>query len=546
MIDTRPVILDLFCGAGGAAMGYLQAGFRVIGVDAVDQPNYPGEFHLGDANTWPLDGVDAVHASPPCHDHSSLASRTGLDHGTGWMLQHTLDRLEASGLPYVVENVAGAKMPTTITLCGKDFGLGAGGRVLKRHRKFAANFPLVRPVAKCSHPRGELVGGIYGTGGAGQMTRGFKFSKPDAAAAMEIDWMTWREISQAIPPAYTREIGRQLLCHLAGSAKSIVKEIIMDSDPADALAFAELTDEEADQERVALELEMAQDAAEFQVSPTTGALSPAAVEERARVAEAKLAQAELTDYQAAVAELDAGQRSSLAAGEPVAVVDQAQADRVVDAILAAGNVAVLAGGADVPTTAQAIDPAELEDPARVERVSESLVAIVREPEARVKAGDVVRIHRGVRLYEVVQVEVDLARDATDPESTWEETAMARLVPVDPENEHVPGWTNVDLLHVVPPVARLTTVRIAEAEDLADDPVAVAGTGWRPNLPVLRQVGLVSLPGQDVHAFLTPADQEDARPVGCLRIGDSVVVNGVTWRVVYEETEDWEPRLVRVR
>lgn len=218
--DDRPILVDLFCGEGGAGAGYMAAGFRVIGVDIVDRHGYPGEFVKADANAFDFSGADAVAGSPPCHDHSALAGRTGADHGTGWMLDHTIERFESSGLPYVVENVEGAKMPTSIILCGTEFGLGAAGRVLKRHRRFAANFPLTRAgVCACRGRRADgskiRVGGVYGDGGTGQMTRGYKFHPADARVAMGIDWMTRRALSQAIPPAYTQHIGKQLMAHLS-------------------------------------------------------------------------------------------------------------------------------------------------------------------------------------------------------------------------------------------------------------------------------------------------------------------------------------------
>src|SRR6266404_9137838 len=96
---TRPRLLDLFCGAGGAAEGYCRAGFAVTGVDISSQPRYPFTFIQADAMTFPLDGFDAVHASPPCQDHSATRDFGG-DHGTGWMLTATRDRLAASGLPW--------------------------------------------------------------------------------------------------------------------------------------------------------------------------------------------------------------------------------------------------------------------------------------------------------------------------------------------------------------------------------------------------------------------------------------------------------------
>lgn len=105
-----PRLLDLFCGAGGAATGYSRVGFDVAGVDEVEQPNYPFDFHLGDAMTWPPDGFDAIHASPPCHDWSPATGRNRKAEGkkgTAWMLHATIDRLRDLSVPWVVENVEG-------------------------------------------------------------------------------------------------------------------------------------------------------------------------------------------------------------------------------------------------------------------------------------------------------------------------------------------------------------------------------------------------------------------------------------------------------
>lgn len=209
-------------------MGYHRAGFRVIGVDVEPRPDYPFEVIRADATVFDFSGADAVHGSPPCHDHSSLAGRTGADHGTGWMLSHTLDQFEASGLPYVVENVEGARMPTSIILCGSEFGLGSGGYVLKRHRRFAANFPLDRPgVCACrgidARGRKIVVGGVYGHSGnrSDGTGRGYKFTRAEAREAMGIDWMSHSALAQAIPPAYTEYIGRQMLAYIRGESAPV-------------------------------------------------------------------------------------------------------------------------------------------------------------------------------------------------------------------------------------------------------------------------------------------------------------------------------------
>mgnify|MGYP003404335115 FL=1 len=208
-----PRLLDLFCCAGGAAMGYHRAGFDVVGVDIKPQPHYPFEFHRADAMTFPIEGFDAVHASPPCQDHSALKATMPESHGTGWMLAATVARLQASGLPWVVENVEGATMPAdtySIVLCGSSFGLK-----VRRHRRFATNVFVMTP--PCDPRAQGLAADVTGHGTQGREYRRRKAlglpldTQADREAAMGIDWMNRDELAQAIPPAYTELIGAQLL-----------------------------------------------------------------------------------------------------------------------------------------------------------------------------------------------------------------------------------------------------------------------------------------------------------------------------------------------
>jgi DNA (cytosine-5)-methyltransferase 1 len=205
---ARPRLLDLFSGAGGAAVGYHRAGFDVVGVDINPQPRYPFEHHVADAMTFPLDGFDAIHASPPCQEHSTLRGMwNAKDHGTAWMLDATRQRLHAWGGPYVIENVMGADMPDSLMLCGASFGLTVDGYHLRRHRRFQSNVFMIGPGCGCFLP----ALGVYGNGGTGRHARGTKATIAQARAIMDIDWMTTKEISQAIPPAYTQFIGEYLL-----------------------------------------------------------------------------------------------------------------------------------------------------------------------------------------------------------------------------------------------------------------------------------------------------------------------------------------------
>jgi DNA (cytosine-5)-methyltransferase 1 len=218
---VKPRLLDLFCGAGGAGMGYHRAGFDVVGVDIKPQPRYPFEFIQADALdalrivTWQCSDApvalrrsfDAIHASPPCQAHSTLRHRTGGDYPD--LVAATRTRLIRSGLPYVIENVVGAPLLNPIMLCGSSFGLGVEGRQLRRHRLFESNVPIM--ASPCQH-RGEAVG-VYGTGGGGKMTRGYKAKGvAEARIALRTPWMTLAECAQAIPPAYAEHVGHYLMC----------------------------------------------------------------------------------------------------------------------------------------------------------------------------------------------------------------------------------------------------------------------------------------------------------------------------------------------
>lgn len=221
----RPLIIDGFCKAGGAAMGYYRAGFDVLGIDIEPQPNYPFEFVQGDvfsvlpwllANRKPA----AVHLSPPCHDHSALLSLQETGHGTGWMLVAARGLAQCLDVPYVIENVERAVMVNPITLCGSSFGLG-----VRRHRKFETSW-AVGLTPPCNHGSQPAPVDVSGTGARrlGPRTggKGGNSRKPrnlaEAREVMGIDWMTRIELSQAIPPRYTEWLGAQLLSEIGVAA----------------------------------------------------------------------------------------------------------------------------------------------------------------------------------------------------------------------------------------------------------------------------------------------------------------------------------------
>lgn len=221
-MTKRPKLLDLFCKAGGAAAGYHAAGFFVVGIDQHWQPNYPffqRRETLYDEQEhafvcWIRENFDAVHASPPCQAHTDLQRQSKRDYPC--FIEATRRILTRTGLPFVIENVEGAPLINPVKLCGTMF---PELRVL-RHRLFEVNFPLWAPDCK-PHPlvfthdkRKAHYGKLDQNTSFVQVTGGGNCSKANAADAMRIDWMTKEELNEAIPPAYTRFIGRQLLNYI--------------------------------------------------------------------------------------------------------------------------------------------------------------------------------------------------------------------------------------------------------------------------------------------------------------------------------------------
>lgn len=220
----KPRLLDLFCGAGGCSVGYHRAGFDVVGVDLHPQPNYPFEFMRADCRKvmqdfrWIADEFDAVHASPPCQAHSDLQRQSKIEYDD--LVPSAQCWLNATGLPYVIENVEGAPLVDPVVLCGTMF---PGLRVI-RHRLFETNWPLTAP-PHGKHPlvfthdkRKAHYGKLDQDTAFVQVTGGGNASVANKLDAMGIDWMTGREVNQAIPPAYTEWIGGQLIEQLSNVA----------------------------------------------------------------------------------------------------------------------------------------------------------------------------------------------------------------------------------------------------------------------------------------------------------------------------------------
>ncbi len=219
----KPRLLDLFCGAGGAAMGYSQAGFEVVGVDIEPQPNYPFRFIQQDAlatlvNEGFLDfhAFDAIHASPPCQAYSLISGFQGKGAAAARypdLVGPTRDLLNQAPTPYVIENVPGAPIRRDLVLCGEMFGLR-----VHRHRWFETRGFFAMQSRHAPHRlRGAGNNCHIADGHARQITGNYA-DHDDASDAMGIDWMTRKELTQAIPPAYTEHIGGYLLIHLQAVA----------------------------------------------------------------------------------------------------------------------------------------------------------------------------------------------------------------------------------------------------------------------------------------------------------------------------------------
>jgi len=200
-------------------MGYHRAGFEVVGVDLNDQPDYPFEFHRADALSFPLGGFDAIHASPPCQAHTTMSNRYRGKGGKADTHVDLIDavrrRLEEAGAPWVIENVPGARrqLRNPVQLTGGMFGLR-----VERPRLFESNVLLMAaPACRVPDPVG-----VYGrhhdgrrlftrTDGTSQYAAR---SVAEAREAMGMPWASWRGCAEAIPPAYTEHLGRQLVAHL--------------------------------------------------------------------------------------------------------------------------------------------------------------------------------------------------------------------------------------------------------------------------------------------------------------------------------------------
>ena len=203
-------VLDLFCGAGGAAKGLHRVWPKaaILGVDIEPQPNYPFEFVQADAMTFPLVNCAFIWASPPCQAYTMLRGLGKQSHRPKPRYIYALRRrLQDTGCPFLIENVVGAPLIKPITLCGQFFGLA-----VRRHRLFESNFRIAQVDCRDSHKPRPIA--VYGDHPQQPGDKTYRCNRArsleEGQKAMGIDWMNWRELTQAIPPAYSEYIAKQL------------------------------------------------------------------------------------------------------------------------------------------------------------------------------------------------------------------------------------------------------------------------------------------------------------------------------------------------
>lgn len=225
VVPGRPWCLDLFCCAGGASVGYYRAGFNVIGVDIEPQPRYPFTFVRADAldvlagliREVKIDTFAFVHASPPCQAWSDLQKQSKIQYED--FIGRTRELLADLGKPYIIENVEGAPLLNPVKLCG------AGDefpelRVI-RHRLFESSVPLVGTACPTKHPlvftydkRKPHHATLDQDTAYVQVTGGGNCTVANKRAAMGTPWMTGKECNEAIPPAYTEYLGKQIIDYI--------------------------------------------------------------------------------------------------------------------------------------------------------------------------------------------------------------------------------------------------------------------------------------------------------------------------------------------
>ncbi len=205
-------LLDLYCGVGGASVGYARAGFEVTGIDLKHGKRYPYTYIRANVlevikDIDYLRQFDVIHASPPCQTHSitqHLRNAQGKSTSKIDLIPQTRQALIESGVKYIIENVPGSPLIDPVQLCGSSFGLK-----VRRHRLFESNMPIKGSI--CNHKLQGRPIGVYGSLND-EIPKGGKTATTidEARKAMDMDWAIWTELVEAIPPAFTQYLGEQI------------------------------------------------------------------------------------------------------------------------------------------------------------------------------------------------------------------------------------------------------------------------------------------------------------------------------------------------
>ncbi len=267
-------VLDLFCGAGGAAMGLHRAwpDAEIVGVDVNPQPRYPFMFVQGDALGYPVAQFDFIWASPPCQFATSYKRRPDHVAPSANLIPATRSLLSLTEAPCVIENITGARLELRdpIMLCGSMFGLD-----VRRHRLFECSFPVFPP--PCDHkaqtprfPPATNRTNLRSTVEVGV----WRIPLEVQQKAMGIDWMNPEELSQAIPPAYSEFLARAL-DHRRHHVTTIIYTVGKDTIEPDQ----RVSDEYAERFRAACETAIQRDYpdAEVEVGYVGSTTSPCSV-----------------------------------------------------------------------------------------------------------------------------------------------------------------------------------------------------------------------------------------------------------------------------
>lgn len=225
--------LDLCCKAGGSGRGLTQAGFNVVGIDSQYQPRHPHDMEFEqmdfrDLNPrWVRRNFDFIWASPPCQKFTALKSMKSHKRDHPNLIPAARSLIQDAGLPAVIENVVGAPLKNPIMLTGTMFGLGVTYNrtwfQLVRERLFECHNGFTFKAPKDRYVDFQPVIGVYGGharnrskewGGRGTVDFEGASQKELASKAMGINWMTLAELSEAIPPAYSKHIGEAALTYI--------------------------------------------------------------------------------------------------------------------------------------------------------------------------------------------------------------------------------------------------------------------------------------------------------------------------------------------